>query len=180
MTCVAIAAGFNNELQSHDLAILRRLREAGYEVQLYYYLPRIPAEFSIIPSFNEELQEWKNHAKNMLERLALKLEITSKNRHFIDEILGPDKVFDEVKEADLKVILTSDKHALHQSALSKFYDYIAALFSKRKKEKIVIENISDYVTEQLGPLPEVKEMRKRSAIARRKIRRARLEKKRVE
>lgn len=151
MTRVVVAAGINNELGSRDVAAVKRLKQAGYDVQFYYYLPKVPAEFSMLPSFNQELKEWKTHAAKMLNELGNKLEIPTGNRHFVDEILGPDRVFDEAKEIHADIILTKDKSELKQSYFSRFFDWAGGFFTKQPVDKEVpVTNIISYVAKKLG------------------------------
>lgn len=150
MIRIVVAAGVDNELSAKDISSMQRLLQAGYQVELYYYLPKVPAEFTMIPSFNKELKGWREHAKVMLSALSKKLGVNESHCHFVDEILGPDKIFEEIKNLDTQVILTSVTEEFKQSWLSKFYDKIIAFSKGNKLKKFIIKNVNDYAEQVLG------------------------------
>jgi hypothetical protein len=152
MTRIVVAAGINNELWPKDVSAIQRLKQGGYEVLFYYYLPKIPAQFSMIPSFNEELKGWRQHANQILDTLGNKLNIPKEDRHFVDEVLGPERVIDEARAMQAAAILTNNKEKLKQSPLSKFYDWLLAIFERKRATTLPIENVSQYVNARLGEL----------------------------
>jgi hypothetical protein len=150
MTQVIVAASINNELEARDIVAIQQLQKEGYDVVLYYYLPKIPAQFSMIPSFNDQLRGWRAHANKILNVVGNKLNIPAQNRHFADEILGPNRVIDEARESSAQIILTNNKDMLHQSFLDKLYDRLAAIFERRPPKTLPIENIMNYAISKLG------------------------------
>jgi hypothetical protein len=150
MTKVIIAASINNELEAKDIVAVQQLQKVGYDVVLYYYLPKIPAQFSMIPSFNYQLKEWREHANKILNDVGDKLNIPAQNRHFADEILGPNRVIEEARESSAQIILTNNKDMLHQSFLDKLYDRLASIFERRPPKTLPIENIMNYAISKLG------------------------------
>jgi hypothetical protein len=151
MTRVVVAAGLDNELASKDISSLKRLLQAGYDVEFFYYLPRVPPEYSMIPSFNEKLNAWKAHAAKILDKVGSKLSISTKHRHFVDEILGPNRLFDEARDMQADIILTNHKDELKESMLAKFYDRVGELFTGKRIKKVPTENVSVYTEKRLGP-----------------------------
>lgn len=122
MAQVVVAASIDNELQSKDIAELKKLKQAGHAIDLFYYLPQVPAEFSVLPSVNSELMRWKSHGLELLNKVGTQLGVPEEHRHFIDEVLGPDRVFDAAKALDAKMILTAHPEDLKQRFLSRVFD----------------------------------------------------------
>lgn len=153
MTRVLVAASINNELESRDVSAVKQLQRAGYDIQFYYYLPKVPAQFTMIPSFNEELKGWKTHAAKMLTELGQKLSIPASNCHFINEVLGPDQLFEEARALKVKVILTNKKDQLKHSILARFYDWISDIFTDKKVKEIPVEEVRKFASQELAKMP---------------------------
>lgn len=156
MTRVVVAASIDNELMAKDIAEVRKLQNAGYEVQFFYYLPKIPAEFSMIPSFNSQIKQWRIHAKKILSELGNKLGLAVENRHFVDEVLGPNEVFNEAKEMHADIILTHNTELMKQRFLDRMFDSISSLFKGHKAKEVPVENVDTYVQKTLGEQRETK------------------------
>ena len=150
MTRVMVAESINNELNEKNLLAIRRLQQAGHQVVLIYYLPKVPAEFNMIPSVNSQLQAWRAHGMKKLEELGNKLQIPLNSRHFIDEVIGPDEVFREANQLGADIILTQDKHQLKQSFLNRGFTSIANLFRANATKELPVETVNHFVNKQLG------------------------------
>jgi hypothetical protein len=153
MARVVVAAGLDNELASKDISSLKRLLQAGYDVEFFYYLPRVPPEYSMIPSFNEKLKAWKVHAAKILDKIGSKLRLSAKHCHFVDEIVGPNRLFDEARNMQADIILTHRKNELKESLLAKFYNRVSGLFTGKGIKKVPTENVNIYTEKRLGPTP---------------------------
>jgi hypothetical protein len=162
MTRVIVAAGINNELDSKDMAAIRRLKQARYDVQFFYYLPKVPAEYTMIPSVNQQLIDWRKHAHDVLNSLSNQLDISKKDQHFVDEILGPDQVFDEASKLKAEAILTKQPNELKRSFFSKLIDRFGS-FVGSKQRKVPLANIVPYVSQHLGGLRQVNQTEKLGA-----------------
>lgn len=155
MTRIAIAEGIKNELERSDLLAIERLLQGGCEVQLIYYLPKVPAEFTAIPSVNEQLRRWRSDGLRKLNKLGDQLNIPTENRRFVDEILGPDEVFDEAKQFKAEVILTKNRDDLKPSFLGRLADFIKNRGDV--EQSMPIETVAHFVDTQLKSINENKE-----------------------
>lgn len=152
MTRVFIAASIDNELTSKEFSAVKRLQEAGCDLSLVYYLQKVPAPYTALPDVNLTLKEWHNHATKMLKELGDKLNLPAQDRFFVDEILGPDEVFDEARKLKVNTILTNRVNELRESLLSRFFNYILRSFKDTDfSRRVNVANINRYVNDQLGP-----------------------------
>lgn len=143
-TEVALAAGIGNELGPKEIDMVKKMD--AEHLHLFYYLPRIPAEYTIIPSQNDLIMKWRKHAVDILDRVGSELKIPKENRHFIDEVIGPDKLFEDAKNLyHINVILTHDKAELKQTFLSKAYDQLAAFFKGIDVAEVPVADVAAYL-----------------------------------
>lgn len=149
MANVVVVAGIGNELEAKDVASIQQLMRIGKlekgEVHFIYYLPYIPG-FAMWEPISKMVPGWKAHANQIIDSIGNKLGIPIQNRHVVDEILGPDKVFSDAKELGAKFILTSHPDELRPRPLSRMYDAIVEIF-KGKTGEIKKETPSEFVAE---------------------------------
>jgi hypothetical protein len=142
MADIVVAASIDNELTSKNVLDVKRLKDAGHDVHLYYYLPLIPAFYMQLPSEVEEIEGWHQHAHEMLTQWGSKLNIPKKDQSFFDEILGPDQIVDAARAEGAEVILTSDGK-VQRRLLSKFLDMLMG------HKDVPVDSVSHFAKEQL-------------------------------
>jgi hypothetical protein len=156
---VAVATSIDNPLSPKDFSLIKKLEET-HAIELFVFLPKVPAQYLVLPSFTDELEGWINQGKHTLKELGQKLGVPEKNQHFVDEILGPDEVFDKARRLKAQVILTSHPDELKQSFLSRAFDTIAGVFDKSKGKEVPVVSVVAFartaITETKKP-PKVTE-----------------------
>jgi hypothetical protein len=152
---VVLAVNYDNEFTDTEIAAIKRLQEAGYQIHITDYYPKVPAQMTELRSLNQLVNSWHRESSVKRNEIAEKLAIPENCQHKGSEILGPDEVFGLARKLKAAAILTHDPKKLKQSLLSKAFDNVESLFS-RKHYTIAEARPAAFVAYNL-PKPVLKE-----------------------
>jgi hypothetical protein len=128
---IVLAVNYDNEFTNTEIAAIKRLQEAGYQIHITDYYPKIPAQMTELRSLNQLVNSWHKESSIVRNEIAEKLAIPENCQHQGSEILGPDEVFALAKKLKATAILTHDPKKLKQSLLSRAFENVESLFSRK-------------------------------------------------
>lgn len=82
----------------------------------------------------------------MLQVVGDKIGLPEQQRHFVNDVLGPDEVFDEAKRLQAEAIITHNPDELKQRFLSRVLDTIGGIFNKEMARKVPVEPVGEFVS----------------------------------